>query len=145
MPCDLREGAGLDLVAEQREGGRRGSDEAQALGPAALGEVGILRQEAVAGMDAVGATLLGGGDDGLDVEIGAQRVGDVLADLDGLVRELRMQRLRIGRREHGNRFDSERRRRPGDANSDLAAIGDQHPLEHRRPPVLVVLTKHTSP
>ena len=142
----LGEGAGLDLVAEQREGGGRGSDEAQALGPAALGEFGILRQEAVAGMDAVGAALLGGRDDGLDVEIGAQRIGDVLADLAGLVRELRVQRLRVRRREHGDRFDPERRRRPGDANGYFAAVGNQHALEHRRFPSLCnPLPNNTSP
>ena len=134
MPCFSAKARACDLVAEQREGGGRGTDEAQALGPAALGEFGILREEAVAGMDAVGAALLGRRDDRLDVEIGAQRIGDVLADLAGLVRQLRMQRLRIRRREHGDRFDPERRRRPGDANGDLAAVGDQHAFEHRRFP-----------
>src|SRR6185436_12161544 len=88
----LREGAGCDFVAEQREGGGRRTDEAQTLGPAALGEAGILRQEAVAGMDTVGTALLGGGDDGVDVEIGTQRITGVLADLASLVRQFRVQR-----------------------------------------------------
>jgi hypothetical protein len=109
-------------------------------GRAGFGKGGVLRQEAVARMDAVGATLLRRRDHGVDVEIDAQRIGVGLADLARLVREFGMQRLRIRSREHGDRFDPERRRRPGDANGDLAAVGDQHALEHRRFLSLLVQT-----
>ena len=89
----LGEGAGLDLVAEQLQAGGRGADEAQSLGLAALGEERVLRQEAVAGMDAIAAACLGRGDDRLDVEIAAHRIA---ADLARRARELGVQRHRIG-------------------------------------------------
>src|SRR5207342_315816 len=51
-------------------------------------------------------------------------------DLLRLAGELGVERQRIGRREDGDRVDAERRGRPGDPDGDLAAIGDQDPLEH---------------
>jgi hypothetical protein len=41
---------------------------------ARLGERGVLRQEAVAGVDRLRARLHGGGDDGVDVEVAARRL-----------------------------------------------------------------------
>ena len=58
------------------------------------GEGGVLRQEAVAGMDRLGAGLLGGGDDLVDVEIGLG--GRRRADRNGLVRHIHMQRVAVG-------------------------------------------------
>ena len=123
----LGEVAGRDLVAEQFQAGGRGADEAQSLGLAALGEEGVLRQEAVAGMDAIAAACLGRGDDRLDVEIAAHRIA---ADLARRARELGVQRQRIGPREDRDRIDAQRRRGPGNADRDLPAIGDQDALEH---------------
>ena len=62
-----RPGAGL--VAEQRERSGRGTDEGDARLLAGAGEVGVLGEESVAGMDGVAVVLLGAVDDLCDVEI----------------------------------------------------------------------------
>ena len=69
-------------VSVEHVGGR--ADEGDAGVGAGLGERGVLRQEAVAGVDRVGAGLHGDRDDRLGVEVGAHRVA-ALADLVGLV------------------------------------------------------------
>ena len=58
------------------------------------GEVRVLRQEAVAGMDGVGAARDGGRDDGLLVEVGF--CGVRRPDLDDFVRHPRGQHLPVG-------------------------------------------------
>jgi hypothetical protein len=78
-------------------------------------------------MDAIAATGLGGGDDRFDVEVAAY---GVTADLARRARQPGVQRHRIRLGEDRHRIDAERRRRPGDADRDLAAIGDQDALEH---------------
>ena len=77
-----RELARLHLVAEQGENGRRRTDEDEAGRRAALGEVRVLGQESVAGVDAVAAAAQSGGDEVLGVEIGGDGiVGRAVADL----------------------------------------------------------------
>ena len=75
---DLRLGGELlrlDLVAHRLDGLDVRADENDAGLCERAGEGGVLRKEAVAGMDGVGAGLLGGGDDLVDVEIGLARGG----------------------------------------------------------------------
>ena len=77
---------------EARDLGRR-ADELDVGGAADLGEVGVLAEQAVAGMDGVDIGDLGGGDDGGDVEValgGARR-----ADADGLVGKLDVQAVPV--------------------------------------------------
>jgi hypothetical protein len=118
----LGEGTGARLVAEQRQCLGARADERQASGGAAAREVGLLGEEAVAGMHGVAA---GGGGDGEQlrgVEVGgradaAQRVR--------IVRVQAVQRRVVVLGEHRNRGDAERGGAVGDADGDLAAVGDQ--------------------
>ena len=73
-----RDPLGLELVAAQPERLGARADEDEAGGVDGLGEVGVLGQEAIAGVDRVGAGLLRGPDVLLRVE--------VAADLDRLAR-----------------------------------------------------------
>ena len=113
---------GPGLVAEGVEGfGGRADEQQSGLG-AGPGEGGALGQEAVAGVDGVAAAGAGGGDHPGNVEIGlgaghAQRQGpvgrlDVQAGLIVGGIDRRGSQLQIGRR-------------PGDADGDFPAVGDQ--------------------
>ena len=62
--------AGGDLVAEVADGLRAGPNPDQVGVEDRLGEVGVLRQEAVAGVDGVGAGLRGGVEDLAEVQVG---------------------------------------------------------------------------
>ena len=55
-------GAGLRLVTHGQDGFGRRPDEGDALGRAGPGELGILGQEAITGMDGIGTAGLGSGD-----------------------------------------------------------------------------------
>lgn len=72
------------LVAGQFEDVGAGSDEGDAGLLAGPRELGVLRQEAVAGVDGVGAGLAGGADDLVDGEVGPHGMAR-FADLVGLV------------------------------------------------------------
>jgi hypothetical protein len=88
-----------------------------------LGEAGVLGQEAVAGMDRVGAGDLAGRDDRRDVEIAVARRRR--ADADALVGEPHMHRVGVGGRMHRDRLDAQLLAGAQDAQRDLAAVGDQ--------------------
>ena len=93
-----------------------------------LGELRVLGEKAVAGMDGVGAGDLGGGDEARDLEVGvARRRG---ADADVVVGEADVQRLAVGLGVDGDRLDAELAAGANDAQRDLAAICDQDFLEH---------------
>ncbi len=81
---------GADLVAGQSQHRRRWSDEGDPRALTGFGEVGVLREKAVAGVDRVGAGVPRDVDDRLDVQVGADRVAP-LADLIRLVRLLAVQ------------------------------------------------------
>ena len=85
---------GPGLVAEQLDHAGIGPDEADVAGLAHLGEIRALREEAVAGMNGIGAGDLGGADDRRHVQIavGAAR----RADADVLVGEPDVQRVLVG-------------------------------------------------
>ena len=117
----------LGLVAEQLElvGSRPHEDQARVGASAREGR--ILRQEAVAGMDRVAARRLGRRDDAADIEIG----GGALS-LQGLcfVDPPDVQRGGVVLGIDTDRDDAEFGGGLGDADGDLAAIGDQEFLEH---------------
>ena len=69
----LRDVLGLGLVAERLDRGRRRADPDQPGVDDGLGEVGVLGEEAVAGVHGVGAGLVGDRDDLGDVEVGLGR------------------------------------------------------------------------
>ena len=88
-----------------------------------LGELGILGEEAVAGMDGVGMDDLGRRDDVGDVEVGFGRRRRT--DTDGLVGQAHMHRIRVGSRVDCDRLDAHLVAGAVDSERDLAAVGDQ--------------------
>ncbi len=113
----------FDLVAHRLDGPdiRTDKDDASLLERAREGR--ILRQEAVARMDRLGAGRLGGRDDLGNVEI--RLCGLSGADRHRLIGHVHMQRVAVGVGIDGHRLDPEPACRPDDAAGDLAAIGDQ--------------------
>ncbi len=118
-----------DLVAGHLEHLRGRADECQSVLRTCLGEVGVLRQEAISGIDGVGAGLLGDADDLVDVEIGADRVA-FLADLVSLVRLDAVFGIAILAREHRNGSGPQLGGGAEGTDGDLATVGDQNFGEH---------------
>jgi hypothetical protein len=88
-----------------------------------LSEVGILGQEAVAGMDRLRAGLLGGGDDTLADQIAfACRRGP---DVHRFIGHADVQRSRVRIGVDRNRANAEPLRRTDHAAGDLAPVGDE--------------------
>ncbi|GAA2779417.1 hypothetical protein GCM10010470_11360 [Saccharopolyspora taberi] len=92
-------------------------------------ELGVLGQEAVAGVDGVGTGLLRRADDLLDGEVGPDGVTG-FADLVGLVGFQPVQRVAVFVREHGNGARPELVPGSESANRDLAPVGDEDLAEH---------------
>ncbi len=93
-----------------------------------LGEAGVLRQEAVAGVHGVGARDLAGGKEARDVEVavGGRRRADAYA----LVGEADMHGVGVRRRVDGHGRDAELLARALDAQRDLTPVCDQNLVEH---------------
>ena len=79
-------------------------------------------------MDCLCPRLDGTGEHGIVVEValGKARATDTV----GLVGELHVQRVRIGRGIDGNGLDAHIAARADNTDRDLAAIGDEHFIEH---------------
>ena len=122
---------GLGLAAHAAHGVGRGADELDAGLADGLGEIGVLGKEAVARMDAVGARLLGGGDDPVDAQVALASPGPGRSPPP---RRPAGRTARCGRRSETTATVShpEPARGADDADGDLAAIGDQDLLEHAR-------------
>src|SRR5882762_10385137 len=93
-----------------------------------LGELRVFREEAVAGMDGVGAGDFGGRDEPGDVEV-AVAAGRA-ADADVVVGETDVQRLSVRFRIHRHRLDPQLLARADHPQGNLPAVRDQHFLEH---------------
>ena len=93
-----------------------------------LGEGGVLRKKAVAGVDGLGPGLLGRGDDLGGVEIGLGRGRG--ADPDRLVGHVHMEGITVGVGIDGDRRDAEPPRRFHDAAGDFTPIGNEKLGEH---------------
>ena len=94
----------------------------------ARGEVGVLGEEAVAGMHAVGAARADRGEDGFGVEV---RLGRGLTtERVCLVGEPHVHRIAVELGVHRDRCDAELLARTDHANGDLSAIGDQDLGQH---------------
>ncbi len=113
---------GGGLVAHGGDGGRRRADEDQAGLLAGVGEGLVLRQEAVAGMDGVGARFVGRFEEAVDAEIALAH--QRRPDPDGLVREGDVRRLPVGVGIDRHGAIAHRPGRAHDPPGDLAAIGD---------------------
>ena len=120
-------GLGLDLVAHHADMRRRGTDEGHAVRLDLLGEAGVLRQEAVAGVDGVRPGDGGSRQDVGNVEIGIFRRRR--ADADAFIGQAHMHRLGVGGGMHRDGGNAEFAAGALDAKRDLAAIGDQDLLE----------------
>ena len=119
----LGDAAGLALVAHQAHdlGGR--ADEGEAGGGAGFDEGGVLREQAEAGVQGVGAGLLRGGDDPLDVQVAL--AGRGAADVDRTVALQDVEGAAVGVGVDGDGLDAEGAAGAGDADGDLAAVGDE--------------------
>jgi hypothetical protein len=109
---------------------RRGADELDAVILDRLHEIGVLGEEAVAGVDRLRAGDLGGRQDGGHAEVAVR--GGRRADADRLVGHAHMHRVGIRRGMDRDAFHAHLAGRADDAQRDLAAVGDQDLLEHRR-------------
>ena len=103
-------------------------DEGDPVVGADLGEEGVLGEEAIAGMDRVGAGLLRGADHVGDVQVAL--AGVVGPDVHGLVGEAHDGRLGVGGRVDRDRLDAELPAGARDSQRDLTPVGDQDLLEH---------------
>ncbi len=117
---------GRTLEAHRAHRQRRRADEDDSRAPASLGEIGVFRQEAVAGMQALRADPDRQRDDSLGVEIalGAD------ADFVRLVGEAGEQGAAVGGRRQRQSPQTHPARRRDDPAGDLAAIGDEDIGEH---------------
>ena len=124
------------LVAHRGDRFRRGADEDDPGGVARLGEPRTLREEAVAGVNGVGARLARRTDQNLDVEV---RVAGVrLTDRQRLVGLTDVERLLVGLGVHRHRRQVELPACAHDAPGDLATVRDQDLLHVRGGPPTAV-------
>jgi hypothetical protein len=93
-----------------------------------LGEVGVLGEKAVAGVDRLGVGHLGSADDRRDVEVARRRRRR--ADADRLVGELHVLRFGVDLGMDHHRADAHLPAGALDAQRDLATVGDEDLLEH---------------
>ena len=94
------------------------------------GELRVLREESVAGMDGLRTGALRGRDDGVDVQVALPCGSGPDADRD--VGLCDVAGARVGVAEHRDRPDPHRAQRADDPDRDLAAVGDQNGVEGLR-------------
>jgi hypothetical protein len=118
------------LVAHRLDRLRRRPDERDPGRGARPRQLRVLRQEAVAGVDRLGAGQSGGREHRLDrqVRLARRRRADPHRDVGG--RD--MDRAHVGVAVDRHRAHAELPQRARDPHGDLAAVGDQDGLEHRR-------------
>ncbi len=124
--------AGLRLVAQPAHHVCGRADENESLRLAHLGEIGILGEEAVAGMDRVDAGPQRGFQNSRRVKIAAP--GRRGSNVDTLVGETQRGRVAISGGMHHHRTYAQLTAGTGDPQRDLTAIGDQNSREHCHPP-----------
>ncbi len=132
----------LDLVAHRRDGFRIWSDEDDAVFLKRNRKRLSLREEAIARMDRLGACRLAGLDNLVHQKIGLR--GGRGADVDCLIRHVDVKGIPVGIRVDRHRLDAHLARRLYNAAGNLSAVGNQNFLEHRRVPVLPVITAGAS-
>ncbi len=121
--------AGLRLLAELLHRLALGADPRHAVrGFDQRGEVGVLREEPVSGVNRVGTRLLRGVDDGLLVEVGLGGTGR--ADVVRFVGVANVSGVSVGIAVDGDGVDSEFLAGAHHADRDFPAICDQNLIEH---------------
>lgn len=123
-------GGGLGPKLCERLG--RGADENDAIVFARLRKVGVLRQEAVAGVDGLGAGLLGGLDDAVDSEVRAdgRQVTAGGVEEDGLVTGSAVLGVLVLLGVDRHRLSPQLVDGPRDARGNLAAVCHEHAVKH---------------
>ena len=122
---------GTDLVPHDLDGLGWRADEGHAQAGDGAREVGVLGEEAVARVDAVGAALVDGLEDRLGVEVALGR--RLAAEGVRLVCHAHVEGVAIQIRVDGDRRDAELTARPDDPDGDFAAVCDEDLLEHAGP------------
>src|SRR5207249_967470 len=89
---------------------------------------GVLRQQAIAGMDGFAVRDGGGRDDAWDIEIARPRLGGT--DADGLVSQANGQGVRVGLGVGDDGANAHLPAGAEDAERDLAPVGDEDLVEH---------------
>ena len=119
---------GRALAAHGADRGGRRSDEHHARFRAGLGEVRVLGEEAVAGVDGLGAGLPGRFEDLVAAQVAVPGRGGT--DAIRLVGEVDVARAGVGFGIHGHGFHAQAPRGRDHPAGDLAAVGNQNFLEH---------------
>ena len=125
----LGQATGGGLVAAQVEDLGRRSDEDDPRGSARPGEGGPLGEEAVAGVDRVGAVLDGEADDLVEIEVGG---GAPPLERDALGGATDVQRRGVVGGVHGDGVHTEVGGGAEDPHRDLAAVGHEQTLHGRQ-------------
>ena len=120
--------AGRDLVSHRADGRAGRADEFDVAVLTNLGEMRVFGEEPVTGVDRLHVAHFGGADNAVDLEI-AFLAGSV-ADADGLVRQLNVERVGIRLRIDSQCPDTQFPARANDAHGDFTAIGYQDFIEH---------------
>jgi len=113
-----------DFIADGGHGADGGADEFDLAASADFGEVRVLGEEAVAGMDRLNVRDFGGGDDAGNVQIGFGGWG--FADADGLIGEFEICSILVGRRVNDGGLDAHLAAGADDPQGDLTAICYQY-------------------
>ena len=124
----LGQGPADRLVLQRAHGAGVGPDEADVAALADVGEMGVLRQKPVAGMDGIHVGNLRGADDAVNPQIAL--AGGRLADADGLVGQLHVHRIDVRFGVDRHRADVQLLARANDADGNFAAVSDQDLLKH---------------
>ena len=120
--------AARHLVAHHLDGLGRRADEGHAPLGDGPGEVGVLGEEPVARVHAVGPRLVDHLEDPLGVEVALG--GGLPAEREGLVGQAHVQRLPVELGVHRHRGDAHLLAGADDADGDLAPVGDEDLGEH---------------
>ena len=110
------------LVAKHVQGFRARPHEGDTRLAAGIGEIGILTQETIAGMNGVAVLFLGDGQDSRAIQISRHATA---RQGHGFVRLAQMQGCRFIPGIHRHRGDTQVSGGAQNANGDFAAIGDQ--------------------
>ena len=119
-----------ELVAQLVECLARWPDERDARGGARGGNLGLLRQKAIAGVERLGAGGRCRLDDSIDAQVAFR--GRRRPNVHRLVGQADVQRIGVRIGVDGHRFDAQLAVRADYADGNLAAVGDKDPLERRR-------------
>ena len=122
---------GLGLQPHLADGLVGRADELEIAAPADLGELGVLAQEPVPGVDRLHVGDLGGRDQPGDVQIAVGAGG--LTDADRPIGELQVGRPAIGLGVDRDHLDPQLLAGSNDSQGDLTTVRHQDPLKHREP------------